>query len=144
VHEAGYFARCLQEQAQGARVFYLAVAADGAIAGYAQLIWSPAYAPFRRLGIPEIQDINVLPACRRQGIGALLVDHAETLARAAGRTDIGISVGLSSSFGAAQRLYVRKGYMPDGCGIFCDNEAVQPGALYAVDEFLTLKLTKTL
>lgn len=142
-HEAGYFARCLGEQAEGRRRFFLALE-DGAIAGYVQLNAQPLYAPFRRLGLPEIQDLNVLPDYRRRGIGAQLVDHCEADARAQGKAEVAISVGLYASYGAAQRLYVRKGYVPDGGGIAYDDEPVRAGEMRPIDDNLTLKLTKKL
>jgi GNAT superfamily N-acetyltransferase len=144
-HEAGYFARCLGEQDEGRRQFFLALDADsGAIAGYVQLNAQPLYAPFRRLGLPEIQDLNVLPDYRRRGIGEKLVDHCEAEARASGKTAVAISVGLYASYGAAQRLYVRKGYVPDGAGIAYDDEPVRLGEMRPIDDNLTLKLTKDL
>lgn len=139
-HEPNYFARCFTEQERGARIIF--IAADGT--GYAQMIWSPTYAPFRRLDIPEIQDVNVIPDARRQGLGAALVACCEQEARAAGKTDIGIGVGLHASFGAAQRLYVRLGYMPDGGGIVYDEITVPAGEMRAVDDLLSLKMTKSL
>jgi len=142
-HEAGYFARCLGEQAEGRRQFFLAVEGE-TIAGYVQLNGQPLYAPFRRLGLPEIQDLNVLPDYRRRGIGERLVDHCEAAARAAGKTAVAISVGLYASYGAAQRLYIRKGYVPDGAGIAYDDEPVRAGDLRPIDDNLTLKLTKVL
>lgn len=148
-HEAGYFARCLQEQADGARGLFIAVApgqaAQGGYAqGYAQLIWSPVYAPFRRLNIPEIQDVCVVPDARRQGLGEALVRYCEAAARRAGRTDIGLGVGLHAGFGAAQRLYVRLGYMPDGFGAVYDEITVPAGEMRAVDDLLSIKLTRIL
>lgn len=141
-HEAGYFQRCLEEQAQGRRNVYLLLA-DGRAAGYVQLNFTPVYAPFRRLDIPEIQDLNILPAYRQQGLGGLLVDHCEKIAVNLGKTDIGISVGVSAAFGPAQRLYVKKGYVPDGAGIAYDDVSVRMGELKPVDDLLTLKLVKS-
>jgi GNAT superfamily N-acetyltransferase len=142
-HEDGYFARCLQEQAVQRRTVYIALQ-DGVALGYVQLNWQPIYAPFRRLGIPEIQDLNVIPAQRQRGAGGLLVDHCENAARLTGATDIGISVGLYPRYGAAQRLYVKKGYVPDGGGITYDDVAVRAGDRCTVDDNLTLKLVKSL
>ncbi len=139
-HEPGYFARCFEEQDSGARIIF--ISADGN--GYAQLIWSPTYAPFRRLGIPEIQDVNVVPAARRQGLGEALVARCEEEARAAGKSDIGIGVGLHAGFGAAQRLYARMGYVPDGGGIVYDEITVQAGEMRPVDDLLSLKMTRAL
>ncbi len=108
------------------------------------MIWQPVYPLFRRLDMPEIQDICVVPDARRQGIGTGLVHHCENIARSAGKTDIGISVGLHARFGAAQRLYVGLGYIPDGSGIAYDDVSVKAGEINPVDSFLTLKLTKNL
>lgn len=144
VHETGYYARCLAEQTAGNRTLFLALSDDGSAAGYIQLIWSPAYAPFRRLDIPEIQDLCVVPAARRQGIGEALVKLCEALARETGRAQIGLGVGLDASFGAAQRLYVRLGYMPDGFGAAYDEVTVRKGEMRAFDHLLTLKFLKDL
>lgn len=145
VHETGYFARCLQEQAAGRRRFFLAVDSNtAAIAGYVQLNARPLYAGFRRFDIPEIQDLNVHPDYRRRGIGERLVTYCEDLSRSEGKTEIGISVGLHTSFGSAQRLYVRLGYMPDGAGVAYDDEIVRLGDMRVIDDNLTLKLTKSL
>ncbi|MBW7910509.1 MAG: GNAT family N-acetyltransferase [Alphaproteobacteria bacterium] len=144
-HEAGYFARCLEEQAAARRQIFLAIdAASGVLAGYVQLNDYPLYAAFRRFGLPEVQDLNVLPDFRGRGIGARLVTCCEDVARAAGKTEMGISVGLHASFGAAQRLYVRAGYMPDGAGIAYDDIPVRAGEMRAIDDNLTLKMTKSL
>lgn len=140
VHEAGYFEKCLREQAEGKRLVLLTAKADGTV----MLNWRPLYPPFRRLDIPEIQDLNVVPDSRRQGLGRKLVEACEKAARQAGKTEIGISVGLYARFGAAQRLYVAMGYVPDGAGIAYDEEPVRAGEMRAVDDLLTLKLIKPL
>lgn len=143
MHEERYFERCLAEQQEGRRVIFIALDQDQPL-GYVQLVWSPLYPPFRRLNIPEIQDLNVIPAARRQGLGEQLVETCEAQARSAGRTEMGISVGLHARFGAAQRLYVRKGYVPDGAGVLYDEAPVAVGEMRAVDDLLTLKLVKPL
>jgi GNAT superfamily N-acetyltransferase len=142
-HEPGYFEKCLEEQKQARRVIFIAEE-DGEALGYAQVNWQPVYRPFRRLGIPELQDLNVVPAARRQGLGARLVAACEEAARAQGCADLGISVGVHTGFGAAQRLYVRLGYIPDGAGVSHDDVPVAPGEMRAVDDLLTLKLLKKL
>ena len=138
------FTRCLAEQAAGRRVIFLAVAQDGGALGYVQLNFTPTYLPFRRLNIAEIQDLNVVPSARRQGIGGALIAACEDVARARGCGEIGISVGLLASFGAAQRLYVRLGYMPDGTGAAYDDDIIHAGDIKPLDERLTIKLTKAL
>jgi hypothetical protein len=72
------------------------------------------------------------------------VEFCEDMARKEGFTDMGISVGLYARFGAAQRLYVRKGYVPDGAGVSHDDIPVAAGDVRPIDDLLTLKLVKTL
>ena len=73
----------------------------------------PNYPYYQENGIPEIQDLNVLPKFRRQGIATQLLDEAES--RIAQRADIvGIGFSLYADYGAAQRLYFLRGYIPDG------------------------------
>ena len=141
--ESGYFERCFAEHQSGTRRLYIADC-GGAPAGYAHLVFTPGYRLFRKMNIPEIQDLFVAPDFRRQGIGAALVAHCEAAAKLRGYTGIGIGVGLYRDYGAAQRLYVRRGYLPDGAGVVYENEQVTPGEMRAVDDFLCLKLVKPL
>ncbi|MDB5490524.1 MAG: acetyltransferase family protein [Micavibrio sp.] len=112
--------------------------------GYVILNWTPAYQLFSRLKIPELQDLNVLPDHRRKGLGKKLVAACENLARERGRVEIGLAVGLTQSYGAAQRLYARMGYIPDGQGITWDRQPVRPFAVHPVDDDLCLMLVKSL
>ena len=142
-NEAGYFERCFEEQAQGRREILVATWGEK-ITGYVFLNGNPRYQPFRRLGIPEIQDLFVSPDVRRQGIGESLVQECEARARAKGCTQMGIAVGLHAGFGAAQRIYVRLGYVPDGAGVMYDRDAVRVGEMRAIDDELTLMMVKDL
>ncbi|WP_349264173.1 GNAT family N-acetyltransferase [Longimicrobium sp.] len=110
-------------------------------AGYVTLVWQPDYAPFRAERIPEIQDFNVLPAFRRRGIGSALLDVAESAAAERGRV-VGIGVGLDPDYGPAQRLYVRRGYVPDGRGITWQNGTVAYRDQVLVDDELVLWFTR--
>jgi hypothetical protein len=67
--------------------------------------------------------------------------HARSIAMRE-REGLGISVGLHAGFGAAQRLYIRLGFVPDGLGVTYDREAVQPSAPHPVDDDLALMLLK--
>ncbi|GAB3825350.1 GNAT family N-acetyltransferase [Kribbella italica] len=103
--------------------------------------WSSAYEPFD--GMPEIQDFIVLPAYRRRGIGGSLMDAAEALV--AERSDVvGLGVGLYPDYGTAQRMYVRRGYLPDGRGVIYDHRQVPPGELVRLDDDAVLMFTKSL
>lgn len=137
--EAGYFERCFDE---GYDIFIIR---DGeADAGFCVLNFTPIYSLYRKMGFPELQDLNVLPEFRRRGLAGALIDHCEAAARSRGAGGVGISVGLTRDYGAAQRLYVKKGYVPDGFGVTYERESVAAHAMHRVDDNLCLMLYKTL
>jgi hypothetical protein len=55
---------------------------------------------------------------------------------------VGLGVGLYTDYGAAQRLYVRRGYVPDGRGLSSNNRPVKPGTYIRVDDSLVLMMTR--
>ena len=110
--------------------------------GWATLVWTSGYSPFRAEGIPEIQDLVVASGARRQGIGSRLIAELEGFALESGARRIGIAVGLYRDYGAAQRLYVRLGYVPDGRGITSHGAEVEPGSPARVDDGLLMWLMK--
>ena len=86
----------------------------------------------------------MVSACRRQGVGRSIIVFCEKLTAAKGHEQIGIGVGLDASFGAAQRLYVAMGYVPDGTGISYDRKQVTAGEFRPIDENLCLMMSKTI
>ena len=139
---ASQYERYLVEQNAGARVCLVAFVDDD-FAGYLTVLWQSDYAPFRAANIPEIADFNVLPHYRRQKIGTHLMDAAE--ACIAQRSSIaGIGVGMYPDYGAAQRLYVLRGYVPDGHGLAYDGRTLQYGDQVINDDALTFYFTKQL
>lgn len=125
----------------GAWTALMAVAGGRDIGG-GYINWRPKYRLYERLGLPEVQDLRVLEAYRRHGAGEALVTAAEDRARKRGCTGLGISVGLHAGFGAAQRLYTRLGFMPDGLGVTYDREPVPEGEKRPIDDDLALMLLK--
>jgi GNAT superfamily N-acetyltransferase len=113
------------------------------LAGYITLHWNPLYPGVAGKGVPEIQDVNVLAPFRQRGIASRLLELAEQSAepRAAA---VAIAVGLHPGYNAAQRLYVRRGYVPDGLGVTHDDRYVQEGELVPFDDQLMLHLIKIL
>ena len=135
------YEKYVEQQRAGLRSVLVATIEDE-YAGYVTVWWGePRYEPFD--GIPEIQDFNVLPKYRRRGIGSGLMDAAEALV-AERSAVVGLGVGLYADYGSAQRMYVRRGYLPDGKGIMYDNQPVPPGEMTRNDDDLTLMFTKTL
>ena len=136
------FERYLAEHEAGARVTRFAFA-DGAFAGYLNVLWQSGYLPFADARIPEINDFNVLPAFQRRGIGTALMDEAERVI-AAHSSVAGVGVGMAAGYGPAQRLYVRRGYVPDGRGLMTHERPVAFGESVRVDDDLVLYFTKPL
>ena len=110
--------------------------------GFGVLNFEPKYSLYQKLDIPEIQDLNVIPEMRQQGIATLLMQAFENIARDQGVQSIGISVGLTKNYGPAQRLYCKLGYMPDGCGVTYDRQGVKGEESYPLDDDLALMLVK--
>lgn len=133
----------LREQAAGERIVRLAVRGDS-ILGYGTLLWNSAYPAFAAQGIPEINNLVVAAPERRRGVATALIREFELLTVAAGRSSIGIGVGLYADYGAAQRLYWKLGFQPDGRGVTYAHHAVQPGQQVRLDDDFVLWLIKPL
>jgi len=56
----------------------------------------------------------------------------------------GIGVGLTPDYGPAQRLYARRGYVPDGRGLMVDDVPVSYEQVITVGDQLVLYFTKLL
>jgi GNAT superfamily N-acetyltransferase len=139
---AAQYTRYLKEQEKGDRIVLVAFA-DGDFAGYVTILWDSPYPFFWKDGIPEIVDLNVLPNFRRLGIGTQLMNEAEM--RIAKRSPIaGIGAGMTGDYGAAQILYVQRGYIPDGRGLVQDGKPLESGTQVTIDDRLTLYYTKFL
>jgi GNAT superfamily N-acetyltransferase len=136
------YQRYLAEQGAGERTCVVATT-QGRIAGYVTINWTSAYPGFIDPRIPEIQDLNVLPDFRRRGLAAKLLDWAEAEV-AKHSHEVGIGVGLHPGYNAAQRLYVKRGYIPDGRGIIHRDRYVQEGETIVLDDDLVMHLTKRL
>ena len=136
------YRRYLAEQLAGTRLCLLATF-DRQFAAYVTVNWAPTYCVFVEQQIPEIQDLNVLPEFRRKGLATVLLDRAEE--EISGRSSVaGIGVGLHPGYNQAQRLYAKRGYIPDGRGVTYRDRYVEEGALVVLDDDLILHLTKPL
>ncbi len=135
------YERYLREQAARERVVLVATGED-ALAGYLTIKGQPPYEPFRSEGIPEVTDLNVLPALRRQGIASALADEAGARVVAVSPL-IGIGVGMYPDYSPAQRMYVVRGCIPAG-RVTSDRRHLQWGEPVRVDDDVVLFLTKRL
>ncbi len=136
----GYFQKQLERQEAGEIIFWVAHE-GGEYRGHVRLLWKSDYPHFREAGIPEINDLNVAKAQRRQGIGTRLIRKCE---KSAGTPQIGIGVGLYPGYNNAQRLYSKLGYVLDGNGVHYDNKPVQYGEQPPFDDSLVISFIKDL
>ena len=116
---------------------------DGQPAGYVNVYFQPDAGSFAGQDIPVIVDFAVLQKFRRLGIGTALMDTAEEIAKE--RCDkICIAVGLHSGYGAAQALYIKRGFVPDGTGVWYKNKVCEPYSECRNDDDLLLHMWKEL
>lgn len=130
----------LAHQAQG-RAIVLVAEYEGRVAGYVSVYPRSEWGPFA--GCPEIVDFGVLEAYRRRGIGGRLMDVAERIAGTYADM-VYLGVGLHSGYGSAQRMYIKRGYIPDGSGVWYKDQVCAPYADCRNDDDLVLYLSKKL
>lgn len=135
----GYFEHVMTQS-----TIILVASLNGEDCGFCIYNMQPRYNMYRKLGIPEIQDLNVVSTARRNGVARALIKWCEGMARSKNCTQIGISVGLFKDYGPAQILYAKMGYIPDGNGVTYDREGVKPYSSYLVDDNLSLMMVKDL
>ncbi|HIT94490.1 MAG TPA: GNAT family N-acetyltransferase, partial [Candidatus Faecivivens stercoripullorum] len=109
---------------------------------------APPYPPsqfssYRRAIGSMLVDFGVLEKFRRRGIGTILMDTAEQIVSETGDT-VYLEVGLHNGYGAAQRMYVKRGYIPDGQGVLYKGEVCLPYHPCRNDDDLTLRFSKQL
>ncbi len=135
-----HFRTLLSEQEKG-KIVFLVARNENVVTGFVFIKWQADYPPFYEKSIPEIRDLRVLNEFRRRGIATALLDEAER--RIFERSSvIGIGVGLYADYGAAQRLYIKRGYIPDGRGLMYNNRPAKPVHDVFVDDNLVLYFTK--
>ncbi len=136
------YEKYLKEQNMGKRDVLLAEV-NSDLAGYLTIVWETLYSPFREARIPKIIDFNVLIKYQQMGVGTKLIEEAER--RISKRSHlVGIGIGLTSDYGSAQRLYVKRGYIPDGKGIFQKDRYLKYSDKITVDDDLVIYFTKEL
>ena len=114
----------------------------GALAGYITILPCAKQGPFAEI-YPELSDFNVFEPFQNQGIGNLLMEEAEKRVKLIS-DKVTLGVGLHSGYGSAQRLYVKRGYLPDGSGVWYWNHPVAMNATCEDIGDLVLYLSKDL
>ena len=136
------YTRYFTEQGQGKRKVFIAEY-EGKVSGIVTLVLNPTEGPFGNQDIPEVVDFSVFFSVHNKGIGSKLLDIME--AEAAKISDrLYLAVGVHSGYGVAQRMYVKRGYIPDGSGVWYQNKPLEQYAPCYNDDDLLLFLSKKL
>lgn len=132
----------LAHQAEGKSISLVAEY-RGNVAGYINIYPNSEWGAFGNQGYPEIIDFGVLVKYRRNGIGSALMDVAEQIASEYSDT-VYLGVGMHNGYGSAQRMYVKRGYIPDGSGVWYKDRVCDQYADCCNDDDLVLYLSKKL
>lgn len=132
----------LEDQRAGIAVSLVAEY-SGRPVGYINVYPDSKWGAFGGKGYPEIVDFGVLEKYRNQGIGTALMDTAEKISAEYADT-VYLCVGLHSGYGSAQRMYVKRGYLPDGSGVWYRDSICVPYEKCANDDDLVLYFSKKL
>ena len=133
--------RYFKEQESGEREVLVAEV-ECAVAGYITILPDAKQGPFAGMA-PELSDFNVFEPFQNQGIGNLLLEEAEKRVRLIS-DKVTLGVGLHSGYGPAQRLYIKRGYIPDGTGVWYQNNQPAMNAVCEDIGELVLYLSKNL
>ncbi|MCI2171548.1 GNAT family N-acetyltransferase [Schleiferilactobacillus perolens] len=133
--------RYLREQSSGQRNVFVAEV-EGQVAGYVTLLPLALAGPFIDQ-LPEISDFNVFEKYQRHGVGSALLDATENMA-AHQSSAVSLGVGLHAGYGPAQRLYIKRGYVPDGSGVWYQDRPLPMNATSLNNDDLVLYLSKEL
>ena len=131
--------RYFKEQESGEREVLVAEV-EGALAGYITILPCAKQGPFAEI-YPELSDFNVFEPFQNQGIGNLLLEEAEKRVKLFS-DKVTLGVGLHSGYGPAQRLYIKRGYIPDGSGVWYRNQSLEMNAVCEEIGELVLYLSK--
>ena len=131
-----------REQEERKRLVFIAEY-DGKVSGQCTLVLNPNEGPWAGKGYPEIVDLTVFLELRGKGIGSRLLDAAEMEASKIS-DKVFLAVGLHSGYGPAQRLYVKRGYIPDGSGVWYNGSVLDQYAPCTNDDDLLLFFSKEL
>lgn len=133
----GYFEA--QQKNNGTYVFV--AECEGKPVGYTVLYPQAMDGPYGNKGIPYISDFVVFIPYQKRGIGGKIMDAAEAKAFETCNS-VCLGVGLHYGYGAAQRMYAKRNYIPDGSGVWYMGKQHEQYAPCANDDDLILYMAK--
>lgn len=136
------FERYYNEQNNNIRKVFIAYYKNQ-IFGYATLLDNADSGAFKNMNIPIIIDFNVFERYQKNGIGNGILEYIENDVKNYSNK-ICLGVGLHSGYGKAQRLYAKRNYIPDGSGVWYQDNVLEPYTNCINDDNLILYLIKYL
>jgi len=134
------YEKYFDEQERGLRTVIIAEQ-NGELAGRVTLSPSASGGTFKNT--PIIHNLYVSEKFRQQGIGTELMNRIEV--SAAEISDmVCLGVGLCEGDGAAQRLFVKRGYIPDSSGAWYGRQQAHLAGRIETVESLLLYFSKKL
>ena len=115
----------------------------GNVAGYFNVYPNSMGGSFGGKGLPELVDFGVLMKYRNHGIGNTLMQVAENIAKKYSDT-VYLGVGLHRDYGSAQRMYIKRGFIPDGTGLWWQGKNLEPYADMKNDDETAIYMSKKL
>ncbi len=137
-----YLKRQLENQEKQECTAFLALY-DGGVAGYVFLYYRCRWGGLAGSDIPGVVDLIVFEKYRRKKIATVLMDAAEGIAKRY-CDKVYLDVCLNSDYGPAQRFYIKRGYIPDGKGVYYEEKVCETNAVCKNDDELSLCLIKEL
>ena len=132
----------LKDVAEG-KCIALVAEYKGNVAGYFNVYPNSMGGSFGGKGLPELVDFGVLMKYRNHGIGNTLMQVAEDIAKKYSDT-VYLGVGLHRDYGSAQRMYIKRGYIPDGTGLWWQVKNLAPYADMKNDDETAIYMSKKL
>ena len=136
------YTRRLKDVAEG-KCVALVAEYDGNVAGYFNVYPNSMGGAFGGKGLPELVDFGVLAKYRRHGIGNILMQVAEDIAKKYSDT-VYLGVGLHRDYGSAQRLYIKRGFFPYGTGLWCNGNNLEQYSYIINDDEAAIYMSKKL
>ena len=129
-----------KEQESGRRKVFVAEYQDN-VSGICTLVLNPSEGPWAGMNYPEIVDLSVFKNVQNLGIGNKLLEVVEQEAFKIANM-VYLAVGVHSGYGAAQRIYVKRGYNFDGSGVWYKGKPLKQYAPCMNDDDLVLFMSK--
>lgn len=136
-----YFLR-LKDVADG-KCIALVAEYKGNPAGYINVYMDSKWGAFGNKGWPEIIDLRVIEKYQKHGIGNLLTQVAEEISKKYADT-VYLGVGVNSNYGSAFRMYVRRGFVPDGTGLWHNDDHLENYTNIQYDDETIIYMSKKL